>query len=355
MIDWKNFLNNANVQVNIGSSVNNLKSDPRFKPLSDLAEAAPALLDSLSQFAGVLNPGQTYTIRYPAGLPHNLMRLSGGGFSTTIVAPGTNNDILGSAALIPTGPAPMMRLMAAASQQYFLTEISDHLASLNEKTDKILQILEVDKRAELAAENTFVQSIVTNFDSIMASPEHRIATLTNLQQTKKIAAQHIDFYLFRLRENNEKISTAGGLTESQAHQRFDEFERESAYCDAALRLYFTCSTLEIHLSGNYNSSYIRYVASEVAARSANVHDTLTAYSAVLQATIKQIRPDGFALPGAKIGSARQFLSILDAYALRDSELNASAFEKQVLAIENEQNRMIECVVCPDGQAYVKSI
>ncbi|MBQ8129532.1 MAG: hypothetical protein IJ175_04720 [Clostridia bacterium] len=221
---------------------------------------------------------------------------------------------------------------------------------MNEKADSILQFLEVDKRAELVSENAFVQSTIANYDTIMANPEHRIATLTNLQQTKKIAAQHIDFYLFRLKENNEKAS--GEQSESQARKRYREFERESAYCDAALRLYYICSILEIHLSGNYSTSFIHYIADDIEKRTTDVHDTLTGYCAVLKAAIKHIKPDGIALPGARVAIA-PFKKILDDFTARENDLKSSSFEKSILAIETEQSRQVECIVTPDGQAYIK--
>lgn len=221
--------------------------------MSPFVRELPALYSS-----GVMQ--NAYILKFPAGLPHQLMQLKQGGVSSTIV--NESHKIAGQASLYKiSNPALILNtftIMSIATGQYFLSEINTKLEIVNLKLDKILSFLYGDKKAELISEIRFIQDAYKNFASIFTNDTHRLATLTNIQESKKVAMKNIEFYITDL-----------DLTTKQNTKNPQEFEKicqetlkikESL--DLALQLYFASSVMEVYFSNNFDSLYLENLKSD---------------------------------------------------------------------------------------------
>ena len=91
--------------------------------------------------------------------------------------------------------------MSIASGQYFLAEINKELKTINQNIDNILKFFIWGQKAELLAEVSFAGYAYQNYSSIMEHEQQRLATLTNLQESKKVAMKDIEFLYVRFKRD----------------------------------------------------------------------------------------------------------------------------------------------------------
>lgn len=204
-----------------------------------------------------------YTVSFPKGLPHTLTALTQGGFGSMIR--GDHGRFVGSASFYNmTGQAAILGVfsaMSVATGQYFLTQINSELKMINLKIDRILEFLYGDKKAELLSEISFVKYAYQNYSSIMAHDEQRIATISSLQEAKKVAMKDVEFYMSDL-----------GTTANAEAKKFTDFDtlakktfqiRESL--ELSMQLYIMSSMMEVYYSQNQDQSYMHYLEVEMTA------------------------------------------------------------------------------------------
>ena len=242
---------NAEVANKKGVHILNLTPEQKGQ-VSELLQHIPAVTA-----AGTM--AEAYRVSFPIGLPHTLMGLKRGGFSSQIVAEG--KGILGTASLYPMAAQAavlgVFTVMSIATGQFFLMQINKELRMINKKLDEILKFLYEEKKAELLSEVIFVKYACDNYDSIMVDEAQRTATIGNIQQAKKIAMKDIEFYQKYL----------DGKIESGAKKKFgelvtlmdDEIALNIDSLDMALQLYLISSLMEVYYARNYQKKYIDYV------------------------------------------------------------------------------------------------
>ncbi len=201
-----------------------------------------------------------YSVSFPEGLPHTLTALHQGGFGSMIR---DNGKFAGTASFYPMSMQAFamgaFTVMAAASGQYFLTQINNELQVVNTKLDEILEFLYGEKRSELIAEISFVKYAHDNFASIMAHDEQRLSTITNLQEARKIAMKDIDFYINDFAAINRK--TIKNYTEL-VNQTNNALKTKQCI-ELARQLYAVSALLELFYSENHEKEYIEYMKNDI--------------------------------------------------------------------------------------------
>lgn len=221
------------------------------KHMSVLVQNIPSLVA-----AGTL--AETYVAVFPDGLHHTLMSLGQGGFSSTYIEGG---KIAGTASLYSTATQAAIlgafTAMSIVSGQYFLSQINSELKVMKLNIDKILEFLYGEKKAELMSEVSFVKYAYQNYSSIMGCEPQRIATISSLQNARKVAMKDIEFYVSDLDSivNGKDGSDVGTLTE-KAMQIKESLE-------LSMQLYGMSSVLEIYYAQNHEADYIKYIDSEM--------------------------------------------------------------------------------------------
>lgn len=209
-----------------------------------------------------------YYLSFPDGLPHTLMSLGQGGFSSTYY--GADGLIAGTASLYPAANLALLTnifsVMSIASSQYFLTAINNELKMLNYQIDKILAFLYGDKKAELLSELKFVLYAHKNYRSIMKHEQQRAATLASIQSARKVAMKDIEFYIQDL---NSAVNSNHDLKEivSNSIQIKDSLR-------LSLQLYTMCCVLEAHYSLNNDRIYIENVEEDIISYSDKCRDRI---------------------------------------------------------------------------------
>jgi hypothetical protein len=240
-----------NSKVNLESEYTRLNiNSEQKKQISSLMQFIPTTMAAETL-------AESYTVKFPDGLQHTLMPLKQGGVSTTYKD--ENGRFAGSASLYSAADNAIalyaFNAMAIASSQYFLANINTELKMMNQKLDRILEFLYGDKKAELIAEVNFVKYAYKNYISIMNCDSQRIATLTSLQESKKVAMKDIEFYINDLeREINKK---------DNIENMVDNVKRIKDSLELSLQLYGMSSVLEMYYAQNFDSTYVDYLESEI--------------------------------------------------------------------------------------------
>lgn len=209
------------------------------------------LLQHLPVAAGATRMAQAYIISFPEGLPHVLTTLKQGGYSTTIR--GEDGKIAGTASLHSMGGEAAVlgafTAMSVVSGQYFLAQINSKLDAINQDVKSILDFLYGDKRAELLSELRFVQYAYQNYSSIMEHEHQRTATITSIQDAKKVAMKDMEFYLQDLCAFVDK---KGKIKEIPS-----QVENLDKSLELTMQLYVISSLLELYYAQNFDGWYVQ--------------------------------------------------------------------------------------------------
>ena len=195
-----------------------------------------------------------YVLKFPEGITGTLMQYKNGGVGTPIIG---ETGIISHASLHKIKAEAIMlnafSAMSIASGQYFLAEINQKFDKINQKIDKIMEFLYEDKKAGLLAEINFVKYAYENFSSIMIHNEQRIATISGLQASKKIAMKNIEFDL------HDMDNTAGEPAKS--YSNFKEISKKIFQIrnslELAMQLYVMSGFMESYFSENYDTDYLK--------------------------------------------------------------------------------------------------
>ncbi len=327
----------------------------RYKRL-DLTSGQKAQINNLIQYfvqgttANTL--ANTYVLKFPHGLPHTLMKLNQGGFSSKIVD--TKKTILGDASLYSlTSSAALLgafTTMSAITGQYFLAEINNQMRIINMKLEEILSFLYGDKKAELLAEISFVQFAYENMAYIVKCSEQKIATLTNLQAARKVAEKDIEFYLEDLQASSQK--EAKDIAECR--KLLNHAMTIKTSIEYACQLYELSVLLEMYYSESYDEEYIKNVEKSLIAYTNRVERCIISSFSAIQEKIKALNM--FNLFGRiedQGKDKKELLSSIDESLKnytneKDSQIRTS-FQKMIACLKQTEF-FYDC----NGQIYVKA-
>lgn len=256
MNDNKQFLQEAlNFHVNPVSTVPDFSDTSRFKKMNVDKSQVSMLTQSIvpASATGVL--ANAYYCKFPEGMPHTLMKYKTGGVGSPIMG---DSGTVGHASFHKLTAASavlgVFTIMSAITGQYFLAQINSKLDKINQNVNDILAFLYGNKKAELVSEISFVQYAQNCYSSIMQHEQQQIATISGIQNAKKVAMKDIDFYLYDL---DAAVKDADGKrTELSKKQKVDQIVNS---LELSLQLYITCCILEPYYSENFDKEYLDYI------------------------------------------------------------------------------------------------
>ncbi len=216
------------------------------------------LLQQLPSILGADTQADAFEFKKPADMSlanvlQNLINVGAGVLSENGTGP--------LAAIVSNGAQMAMMnafsIMSVASAQYYLSEINNNLTAISQKADKILEFLYGDKKAELTSEVRFVDFAFKNYATIMSNDAQRFATLTNVQEARKVAMKDMEFY----------ISDLESLAKTKDISNLDSFVNDvfkiKDCLQLAIQLYCMSNILEVCYSQNTDSSYLKYVENDI--------------------------------------------------------------------------------------------
>lgn len=227
-------------------------------------ESINMLLGLIPQAASSGTLLKTYIVEFPKGLPNGVhlaesSKVIGGNLSSIV---NKDNKIIAHATFHSTESLGIalsaFTVMSVLTGQYFLTQINSKLTNINVQLDEIMEFLKGEKNSELLSEIGFVKYAYRNFNSIMMFDNQKIATITSLQASKKIAIKDMEFYMNSLE-----------LLKNKELNRYEEIceSCEKAFgiardIEISRNLFIFSSLLEVYYSQNYEPIYIQNLREE---------------------------------------------------------------------------------------------
>lgn len=303
-----------------------------------------ALIQNIPSLIAVNTLAETYIVKFPDGLQHTLMSLGQGGFSSTYIESG---KIAGTASLYSTATQAAVlgafTTMSIVSGQYFLSQINSELRVMKLNIDKILEFLYGEKKAELMSEVSFVKYAYQNYGSIMGCNPQRIATISSLQNARKVAMKDIEFYVSDLDSivNGKDGSDVGTLTE-KAMQIKESLE-------LSMQLYGMSSVLEIYYAQNHESSYIKYIDSEITSYIDKCEKRMLSIFSILKNRISEYK--GSLLKKIdKTAYERTVVELIESLNSGEESLLRKSFRESLWAASRTTEYYVDC----DGEIYLKA-
>lgn len=211
-----------------------------------------ALIQQIPSMTAAETLADAYILSLPEGVSvSDLMHYAEGGIGTPYFG---ESGIAGHASLHSTKRQGVLlgafSAMSIATGQYFLSEINASLTAISQKAETILVFLRENQRAELLSETEFVNYACQNYGSIMLDEGQRIATITSLQESRKVARKHMEFYIFELDAYKSKPKLD------------DVCHSKDALC-LSLQTYVMGSVLEAYYARNDDPNYLQYVEKDI--------------------------------------------------------------------------------------------
>ncbi|MCD7927705.1 MAG: hypothetical protein LUF80_02415 [Oscillospiraceae bacterium] len=303
-----------------------------------------ALLNHLPSALAANSMSNLYMVQFPEGLPHTLMKLKRGGYTTSIVD--TNGRIQATASLHAITPQAValgcFSVMSIASSQYFLKRINNELKMMRFNLDKILEFLYGDKKAELMAEVSFVKYAYENFSSIMSHEEQRSAMISSLHNSKKVAIKDIEFYMGDL---DSVINSKDGKEISTMAERAFQIKESLEF---AIQLYGMSSLLEIYYAENYDQSYLRYISNDMSVYIDKCEKRMLNNFSALKVLVDSAKGSPFKKID-KLAVDKQ----IDAFIESLTSGEDSEMQKSLKEAINAMTKKAEYYMTSDGDVYLK--
>ncbi|MDO5785264.1 MAG: hypothetical protein Q4P20_09415 [Eubacteriales bacterium] len=213
------------------------------------------LLSELPTLAASDMLENAYLFKFPDGVTGTMMQYRNGGVGAAIIGADGKIAAHGGFHKITTQAVMLnaFSAMSIATGQYFLAEINKNFTQLNQKIDKIMDFLYGEKKAELISEVNFVQYAHKNFASIMHHAEQRIATITGLQEARKVAMKDIDFYLNDL----DKRASIDAKSYAELEEIVGNVCSIRDTLEVSLQLYVMSCFMETYYAENTDSEYLQ--------------------------------------------------------------------------------------------------
>ncbi len=307
-----------------------------------------ALLQQLPSVFASCGMTTAYRVEFPKGIVGTLTKLKQGGYST--IMKGTDGKIVGTASLysmsMEAAVLGAFTAMSVVSGQFFLAQINAELKVIKEKLDQILQFLYGDKKAELISEISFVKYVSGNFGSIMTHTEQRVATISGLQEARKVAMKDIEFYLNDLEKlgRKERLKKFAEIMETtgNALQIKDSL-------DLSIQLYVMSSLLEIYYAQNFDADYVNYVKEDVNSYLEMCKSNMLSSFARIEKGIQEYKPNNsekskFTERVQKIEGVNESLKVY-----------GSDYRKFTQEVWQSLNQKSEYYFSLDGDMYIKAL
>lgn len=234
-------------------NLDNRRDLVKLDTTSSASKQIGALFSQVPALAATGMMTNAYCVKFPEGVAGTLMQYKNGGVGSAIMG---EKGVTGHAAFYQMTAQSIVlgafTAMSIASGQYFLAQINSEMKIMNEGIEKILEFLYGDKKAELTSELIFVRNAYRDFPYISQCHEQKIATISSIQDARKIATKDIEFYIGDL---DATVKSKKGDYADRALQIKDSL-------DLSMQLYTVSTLLEVYYSENFDKNYISNVEKE---------------------------------------------------------------------------------------------
>lgn len=266
---------NGNFDISVCDTIKDIDINPNFKKLSitdgqkaqlsALVGQLPVAMGAAVSSSVAKSANHLYLVSCPWGIENTFRMLQNGNYAT-FLRDGTH--FAGYAPIAPVSGLPVATMataqavvsgtfatMAIVSGQYYLSNINNELNYIRQGTDKILEFLYGDKKAELISEVSFAKYAYENYASIMAHSNQLAGTIVGLQNARKIAMKDAEFYISDLTSTLQDESDIKNMVYKACSIQ------ESL--ELSLQLSVMSSVLEVYYSRNYDPEFLKYLENDI--------------------------------------------------------------------------------------------
>lgn len=169
---------------------------------------------------------------------------------------------------------------SVVTNQYFLYCIDKKLSAIQQTTTAILHFLELDKQSKLQGCWDYLSERYSSLNSILNNNELKQATLNQVQDIKKHVLGDIQFYRTTAQESLDvfsgKLSKFFKFSKDLAKSMEEVKNHISSYWFATY-VYQLAVMLEILLTQNYDSDYLRNIQSDLIAQTKKYEELYQKY------------------------------------------------------------------------------
>lgn len=160
-----------------------------------------------------------------------------------------------------TVASSVFAVAAVATSMYYMKNINDKLAGLEETTRSILEFLENDKQSQVEADLELLREIADNMDAIKENEDLMQIKLTQFAAVQRDTKKNIRFY-------RKQINSALRLYTSQnkkkkQHHSFNKLRSEYEYYRFCLVEYAISKLIEIQLTEGYSAEELNTARDEL--------------------------------------------------------------------------------------------
>lgn len=165
--------------------------------------------------------------------------------------------------------ASVIGLVSVAACKYFFG-IKTQLADIDYKLTEIVEFLKTDKLCELESQFKFLEFSYDNYEYIVTNEAERLATIFQIQSTKKVALKDFMFYEKYISSHLRKTSNVKSALIDEAN----EFLAHAECYRYSAEMYCLSLIMELIFSQNYNAKLISNVKKEISVTIQNANKNL---------------------------------------------------------------------------------
>lgn len=167
-----------------------------------------------------------YVVKVKEGMHLAKSKVTEGAFRGTLLS-NANNQISGQAELFKIDASQLSQVsnlalgvfdaLSIVVGQYYMAQINHKLSALEKNTDRILGYLEIEKRSKLYANDTALNDILKNINTIRNSDNLKLVYLQQVCEIKRESCSNIIFFERLIKDKRDEInerSSGGDISEN---------------------------------------------------------------------------------------------------------------------------------------------
>lgn len=150
---------------------------------------------------------------------------------------------------------------AMATSMYYMKNINDKLADLQENVQDVIAFLENDKQSQIETDMETLRDIANNMQSIKANKDLKQVKLQQFSALQREAKKNVRFYEKQLRASLDKY--VANKKDKKEKSTLQKLKKEYFYYRICLLEYAISKMIEIQLTDSFSETQLQNAKSEI--------------------------------------------------------------------------------------------
>lgn len=252
--------------TNVGKTIIPVSKDLASN-LSVALQRAPEIASNVVAHDALSKTAYTITFDGKNVMPEQLWQKSNGSFISNLKGEGNSwgkqtdiNVLDNSTAMSATVASSVFAVAAVATSMYYMKNINDKLAELQEETKSILEFLENEKQSQIETDMTLLKELADNMEAIKGNPSMKQIKMNQFSAIQREAQKNVRFYEKQIRSSLEKYIHE---KKSKKNRPLGKLKSDFEYYRICLFEYAISKLIEIQLTDTYEASQLARVKKEL--------------------------------------------------------------------------------------------